>query len=108
LKRVLAIACVLLFCGPLPAEEEKNQQKAAHWTDRLDLSGLFYLTYEDGRLDGERFSKFYVTRAYLTAEAEILPYLSSRITIDTSQDLEMIVLPRKIYSNLISRILKIQ
>jgi hypothetical protein len=79
-------ACVL--CSPILAGEPAEEPQAAAWTDRFDLSGLFYLTYENGTLDGDDFSRFFVTRAYFTAEAEILPFLSGRITLDTAQDLE--------------------
>jgi hypothetical protein len=84
---VFAVASALL-CGSISAGEPAEEPAEEAWTDRFDFSGLFYLTYENGTVAGADYSRFFVTRAYLTAEAEILPYLSGRITLDTAQDLE--------------------
>jgi len=85
------ILCALaggLLCGQVLAGEPAREPDPASWTERFDLSGLFYLTYENGSLDDEKYSRFYITRAYFTVEAEILPFLSGRLTLDTAQDLE--------------------
>jgi hypothetical protein len=70
------------------AEEGEDSGGVEEFVKKIDFSGLFYLTYQDGELDGDRYSRFFVTRAYLTAEADILPFLSGRVTFDTTQDLE--------------------
>jgi hypothetical protein len=82
------VVCFFLLCAPVIAGDEKDDGNLATWMEKIDFSGLFYLTYQDGELDDERFSRFFVTRAYFTAEAEILPFLSGRVTFDTAQDLE--------------------
>jgi hypothetical protein len=56
--------------------------------ERISLSGLFYLTYENGRDGGESYNQFFVNRAYLTTRVNILPRLTARLTLDTSQDKE--------------------
>jgi hypothetical protein len=53
----------------------------------LDIGGLFYIAYEEGELLGEELGRFFIGRAYLTAETKILPFLSARITLDANQDL---------------------
>jgi hypothetical protein len=83
-----AVLCVLSLCGMATAGDEQPDAEPSSWVEKIDLSGLFYLTYQDGELDGERYSRFFVTRAYFTAEADILPFLSGRVTFDTAQDLE--------------------
>jgi len=70
--------------APPPEEPAQSEEMAT----QIDLSGLFYLTYESGELSGEKFGDFFVNRAYITAEADILPFLSGRVTLDTAQDLE--------------------
>ena len=70
------------------AGDGEGESETENWYDRIGFNGLFYLTYEDGELGGDSYSRFFVTRAYLTAEAEILPFLDGRITLDTAQDLE--------------------
>ena len=87
--RSLAIAvCLLSLCVPVTVGGEDEQETGKNWSEKIDFSGLFYLTYQDGDLGGESFGRFFITRAYLTAEAEILPFLSGRVTFDTTQDLE--------------------
>jgi hypothetical protein len=77
---VMLIGC----CTQASAGEDVGDD----WHDRIEFSGLFYLNYEHGEEDGEDVSRFFIGRAYLTAEAQILPYLTGRVTLDTSQDLE--------------------
>ncbi len=79
---LLTIATPSLLTGQEPSSPHP------HVTDRVSLSGLFYLTYEVDEVDGEKSSRFFVPRAYLTMRVGILPKLSGRITFDTSQDLE--------------------
>jgi hypothetical protein len=92
MKRWLVFSCIVLGCGILwadePATSEDTHKKSESWTKMIDFSGLFYLTYENGTLEGEDYNRFFVTRAYFTAEMDILPFLSGRVTFDTAQDLE--------------------
>jgi hypothetical protein len=66
----------------------KEKEPSSEEQDRLTFSGLFYIAYETGELQGEEIGSFFISRAYLTARARILPFLSARITFDTNQDLE--------------------
>ena len=85
----LATALVwLVMCGVSGAEDGQPAQDRTRLSDWLDISGLFYLTYENGSVDDESYSQFFIRRAYLTFEADILPFLAGRITFDTAQDLE--------------------
>lgn len=86
-RSILAIL-LTLFASAGAAAEDDGAEASEQWFDRISFSGLLYLNYEDGTDGGEDFSQFFIRRAYLTAEAEILPYLSGRVTLDTSQDLE--------------------
>ena len=88
MKPLWITVCLLLTCGVVMASEGEGESETENWYDRIGFNGLFYLTYEDGELGGDSYSRFFVTRAYLTAEAEILPFLDGRITLDTAQDLE--------------------
>jgi hypothetical protein len=83
---LLAIVFFAGTCGIGAAEEPSLS--VPDWVYRLKFSGLFYLTFQEGTLEDEDFSRFFITRAYLTTEAEILPFLSGRVTFDTAQDLE--------------------
>lgn len=94
------IFCVLASlllggAGPVLAAEEGTREgkdsrslTLADLADLVTFDGLFYLSYEHGTRGGEDLSEFTVDRAYLTAKAKILPYMSARVTVDTSQDLE--------------------
>lgn len=88
MRRWLAAGRVLLACGVAVAGAEEPPSGSGVRLDQIKLSGLFYLTFQDGTLDDEDYSRFFVTRAYLTAETRILPVLSARLTFDTAQDLE--------------------
>lgn len=52
----------------------------------VSMSGLFYLAYEHGEMEGVDYSGFAVNRSYLAASVKILPRLSARITLDGHQD----------------------
>jgi len=56
--------------------------------DRIAFSGLSYLAYENGKEGGESYNQFFVNRAYLTTRVNVLPRLTARLTLDTSQDRE--------------------
>jgi hypothetical protein len=68
--------------------EKEEEEASSEFEQKVDFSGLFYIAYEHGEREGEEFGNFALNRAYLTAEADILPFLSGRITLDTNQDLE--------------------
>ena len=61
---------------------------SAQSPERVSFSGLFYLTYENGKEAGEGYNQFFVNRAYFTTRARVLPKLTARLTLDTSQDME--------------------
>ena len=88
MKKRIAAGCLLIVLQAVLARAEETAAPASSWSDRLRIGGLFYLTYQDGTVADEDLSRFYLTRAYLTAEAEVLPFMSARITFDTAQDLE--------------------
>lgn len=88
MRRWLAAGWVLLACGVAVAGAEEPPVGSRVRLDRIKLSGLLYLTFQDGTSGDEDYSRFYITRAYLTAETRILPLLSARVTFDTAQDLE--------------------
>lgn len=86
---VISILVSVALC-PRPAFGNESEQQHAPSQDdqRVEISGLFYIAYEMGELGGKELGRFFISRAYLTAQAKILPFLSARITLDTSQDLE--------------------
>jgi hypothetical protein len=80
---------VSLFLIPPP--HLSGQQAEAGGDDaypQVSLEGLFYLVYETGEKSGTDYTRFAINRAYLTTRVKILPKLSGRITMDTSQDRE--------------------
>ena len=79
---------VSLFFLPLPLVAQDSDPPPAPFSKSISFNGLFYLTYEAGEAGGDGFADFLVNRAYVTTEADILPFLSARITLDTAQDLE--------------------
>jgi hypothetical protein len=92
-KLASAIAClVFVALGGNPAigdeQEESSTSSNPNEQDRVTFSGLFYISYEQGERGGADVSDFFIHRAYLTARKEILPFLSARVTFDTSQDRE--------------------
>jgi hypothetical protein len=61
---------------------------SAQWPEGVSFNGLFHLAYENGREGGEAYNQFFVNRAYFTTRARVLPGLTARLTLDTSQDME--------------------
>jgi hypothetical protein len=86
-KRLVAL-CMAAGCSLAFSDDGTSTDVPEGFVKSIDFSGLFYIGYEHGELSGENLGEFFVSRAYLTAEAEILPVLSARITLDASQDLE--------------------
>jgi hypothetical protein len=52
----------------------------------VKVSGLAYISYQDGQTAGADYSKVTLKRGYLDTQAKILPYLSARGTLDITQD----------------------
>lgn len=75
----------LVLAVPSAAEDD---EPVINLNERITFGGLFYLTYEEGHDSSGDYSDFFVHRAYLTTKVEILPFLSGRITFDTTQDRE--------------------
>ena len=79
---------IITFCSrAVFGDESEVQESPAKEEQRVEISGLIYIAYEEGELLGEELGRFFIGRAYLTAETRILPFLSARITIDANQDL---------------------
>ena len=88
---LLSVVVLALALAPQPAIGQDTLQSpppAETFEPQVSLGGLFYLTYEELDVGGDRTSQFFIHRAYLTSTVQILPRLSGRITLDTSQDLE--------------------
>jgi len=89
--RAISISVLLwvAFCShPAYVDASEKKESPSKEQDRVTISGLFYIAYEMGELRGEDLGRFFIGRAYLTAEAKILPFLSARTTFDANQDLE--------------------
>ncbi len=80
----------LLMAGPLtaPVRAQEGEGGNQEFSPSVSFSGLFYLTFEHGKEEGDEVNHFFINRGYLTARASILPRLSARITFDPSQDLD--------------------
>lgn len=65
-----------------------GSQETVKFADRVSFDGLFYLAYDVTDEDGATDNGVSINRAYLTARVKILPFLSGRITYDTTQDKE--------------------
>jgi hypothetical protein len=89
-KKPWFLIALLLWCSGVHADQQEDEPTSfsQEFVESIDLGILFYLSYEYGELAGEPVSEFFVKRAYFTADADILPILSARITFDASQDLE--------------------
>ena len=80
---LLPLAMVAFAALALPSAHASGQS-----TEGVSFSGLFYLAYENGKEAGEAYNQFSVNRAYFTTRARVLPRLTARLTLDTSQDME--------------------
>lgn len=88
MRRLVLVLVLLLGSTVMAAEEPEEMSPLEKALGRVDFSGLFYLSYENGESKGKDVNEFFVDRAYLTAKVKILPFLSGRVTLDTSQDQE--------------------
>lgn len=53
---------------------------------QVKIGALWYLSYQDGSTGGADYSKFVIKRGYINVEAKVRPWLSARITPDTTLD----------------------
>ncbi|MEW6336611.1 MAG: hypothetical protein AB1625_04335 [Acidobacteriota bacterium] len=53
---------------------------------QVKIGGLWYLSYQDGESGNTDTSKFTIKRGYINVEAKITPWMSARITPDTTID----------------------
>jgi hypothetical protein len=83
---ILVFLAVLAVAGPGPARAQDAGEARPAWTDRIDLGGLLYLSYQTGEEDGEDFSRWRVKRGHVDLRAELLPYLRARVTTDVKHD----------------------
>ncbi len=87
-KTLAPLLLLLLLLASAPVLAQQTGQGSTPPEPRVTFDGLFYLVYEQGEEGGEDLSRFFVSRAYLTAQARILPKLTARITFDPSQDMD--------------------
>ncbi len=87
--RLVVITLLIVFmAGSLIAGETDETNLLPKGLQGIKINGLYYLSYKAGEMNESEFSEFFVNRAYLTVKKKITPFLSSRITLDTSQDEE--------------------
>lgn len=84
----LAVLLVLLSFSAAPALAQQAGHGSTSALEGISISGLFYLAYQNGEEGGSSYNRFKVNRSYLTVEAQVLPKLSGRITVDSHQDAE--------------------
>jgi hypothetical protein len=53
---------------------------------QIKVSGLAYISYQDGQTNGVDYSKTMLKRGYFGADAKITSYLGARAMLDVSQD----------------------
>lgn len=81
--RKLTVLLLLLIFGVTAYAGSDNLPKGLKG---VSFEGLYYLQYQSGTSEGQDFNMFKVGRAYLTAKKKLMPFLSSRITLDAHQD----------------------
>ncbi|MCK5651525.1 MAG: hypothetical protein KAJ42_09120 [Gemmatimonadetes bacterium] len=86
MKKTIVLLTLLLCARPAFAQEAHGG--GATGLDRIEIEGLFYLTYTNGEVGGKDQNLFSINRAYLTTRVQVLPKLQGRITMDTHQDME--------------------
>lgn len=69
--------CVLFLCVAAHAQESPKE---------IDISGQWFLSYEQGENSDNDVSRFYAHRGYLTFKSKFSPSLSARITPDLTID----------------------
>jgi len=76
----------LMLAGVAHAGESMEASSVPKGLKGVTIGGVYYLHYQNGESSSQTYNKFKVSRAYLTVKKKILPFLSSRITMDISQD----------------------
>ncbi len=82
----IGLLLALLAIGTARVGAQEAHQAGPSPLEGISISGLFYLAYQDGQEGGADYSRFRVTRSYLTTQVKVLPRLTGRITIDSHQD----------------------
>jgi hypothetical protein len=78
-----------LFKHDLPAYERPSPAPPpppAPSFPQVKIGALWYLSYQDGATGDADYSKFVIKRGYINVEAKVNPWLSARITPDTTLD----------------------
>lgn len=88
LQQRLACSLLVLIAGLFVAGDARSSEKTPEEPSKVKISGLFYFSYHHGYFHRDDQSKFLVKRMYVTTKAEVFPFLSGRVTFDTTQDLE--------------------
>jgi hypothetical protein len=60
--------------------------KAPPTFPQVKVGGTWYLSYQDGEAGNAEFSRFVIKRGYIIVDAKIAPWMSARITPDTTVD----------------------
>ena len=84
---VILLLSVLLFTVNLYAESSKSLD-LPKGLQGISIEGLYYLKYQAGQSDNGMtdYNQFTVKRGYLTVKKKVNSFISSRITLDTHQD----------------------
>jgi len=79
---------LFLFKNNLPGYDRPTPKPAAPPAafPNVKISGLAYISYQDGTTGGKDYSQFTLKRGYLDTQAKITSYLSARGTLDITQD----------------------
>ncbi len=78
-----------LFKHDLPPHERPSPAPPPPPTPtfpQVRIGGLWYLSYQDGTASGAAYARFAIKRGYINIETKINPWLSARITPDTTVD----------------------
>jgi hypothetical protein len=79
---------LFLFKHNLPAYDRPTAKDpaSARAFPIVKVSGLAYISFQDGQTSGKDYSQFILKRGYLDTQAKINSYLSARGTLDVTQD----------------------
>jgi hypothetical protein len=85
---LLSLFTLFILSAPSPFLAQEVSGGPDEKEERISFEGLFYLGYEHAEKAGVDSAAFVIDRAYFTTKVQVLPRLSSRLTLDTSQDRE--------------------
>lgn len=89
---IFCLSCLMLVLrmgvGYCSDEDTVSIPPSLHWAEDLSIGGSWYMGYENGEREGEKFSEFRVRRGYINIKKRFTSYLSGRITPDISVDRE--------------------